>query len=96
MSASAERTDPMSFVGNPTIKTTEFTTTYPPLENVDAPYLLNKGNNQLYPNIPELRARSDAYVPYYGEVAVNDASAEVTALNKAITPTETDESMAAL
>nr|DAU94229.1 MAG TPA: hypothetical protein [Caudoviricetes sp.] len=96
MSASAERTDPMSFVGNPTIKTTEFTTTYPPLENVDAPYLLNKGNNQLYPNIPELRARSDAYVPYYGEVAVNNASAEVTALNKAIAPTETDESMAAL
>ena len=96
MSISAERTDPMTFAGNPTIKTTEFTTTYPPLENVDAPYLLNKGNNQLYPNIPELRARSDAYVPYYGEVAVNDASAEVTALNKAITPTETDESMAAL
>ena len=96
MSISAERTDPMSFVGNPTIKTTEFTTTYPPLDNVDAPYLLNKGNNQLYPNIPELRARSDAYVPYYGEVAVNDASAEVTALNKAISPAQTDDSMAAL
>ena len=96
MSASAERTDPMSFVGHTTIKTTEFTTTYPPLENVDAPYLLNKGNNQLYPNIPELRARSDAYVPYYGEVAVNDASAEVTALNKAISPAQTDDSMAAL
>lgn len=96
MSNTAERTDAMSYVENPTIKTTEFTTTYPPLENVDAPYLLNKGNNQLYPNIPELRARSDAYVPYYGEVAVNNASAEVTALNKAIAPTETDESMAAL
>lgn len=96
MSISAERTDPMTFAGNPTIKTTEFPTTYPPLENVDAPYLLNKGNNQLYPNIPELRARSDAYVPYYGEVAVKNASAEVTTLNKAISPAQTDDSMAAL
>lgn len=90
----AKRQDKMTWVDNPRIQTADFVSTYPPLET-DAPYLLNKGNGQLYPNTAAFRARSDAFVPYYGEVSVDKATGEVQAINEALNP-QLDGEMASL